>query len=51
MRRSAFEKAELEEEQNRLNQEGMSLQQQNKNYNMKRNASFIRRLNEDFFNS
>ena len=28
----------------------MSLQQQNKNLNMQRNASFVRRLNDDFFN-
>lgn len=41
--------AEMEEEYIRLKREGQTLQQQNKDFNMKRNASFVRRLNEEGF--
>lgn len=41
--------AELEEEQHRQKRDGLSLQQQNQDYNMKRNESFVRRLNDDFY--
>lgn len=40
--------AELEE-QHRQKKDGLSLQRQNQDYNMKRNASFVRRLNDDFY--